>query len=113
MTPEAEERWEILELIGSYAAGELEGEAVSEAERLVSDSPDYRRIAESYARMLVMLSVIGAEPAGVPEAVVGQAVRRANVSALLRQADRLARGLAADYLGALVFYLGLRPARRW
>ena len=48
------ERWEVLEKIGAYAAGELEGEEVREAEQLIFDRPEYRRLAESYARMLVL-----------------------------------------------------------
>ncbi len=113
MTPVAgEERWEVLELIGAYAAGELEGEEAREAEQLIFDRPDYRRLAESYARMLVMLSTLSNEPVEAPEAVVNYAVRRAYVSAFLRQAEQVMRGLVGDYVGALAFYLGLRPARQ-
>ena len=107
-----EERWEVLELIGAYAAGELEGEEAREAEQLIFDRPDYRRLAESYARMLVMLSTLSNEPVEAPEAVVSYAVRRAYVSAFLRQAEQVMRGLVGDYVGALAFYLGLRPARQ-
>ena len=107
-----EERWEVLELIGAYAAGELEGEEAREAEQLIFDRPDYRRLAESYARMLVMLSTLSSEPVEAPEAVVSYAVRRAYVSAFLRQAEQVMRGLVGDYVGALAFYLGLRPARQ-
>ena len=67
MTPVNEqERWEVLELIGAYAAGELEGEQAREAEQLIFDRPDYRRLAESYARMLVMLSTLGSESVEAP-----------------------------------------------
>ena len=102
----------MLELIGAYAAGELEGEEAREAEQLIFDRPDYRRLAESYARMLVMLSTLSSEPVEAPEAVVSYAVRRAYVSAFLRQAEQVMRGLVGDYVGALAFYLGLRPARQ-
>jgi anti-sigma-K factor RskA len=113
MTPVAgEERWEVLELIGAYAAGELEGEEAREAEQLIFDRPDYRRLAESYARMLVMLSTLSNESVEAPEAVVSYAVRRVYLSAFLRQAEHVMRGLVGDYVGALGFYLGLRPARR-
>ncbi len=113
MTPVAgEERWEVLELIGAYAAGELEGEEAREAEQLIFDRPDYRRLAESYARMLVMLSTLSNEPVEAPEVIVSYAVRRAYVSAFLRQAEQVMRGLLEDYVGALTFYLGLRPARQ-
>jgi hypothetical protein len=113
MTPvTGEERWEVLELIGAYAAGELEGDETREAEQLIFDRADCRRLAESYARMLVMLSTLGDEPVGVPEAIVSYAVRRAYVSAFLRQAEQVIRGLVGDYVGALTFYLGLRPARQ-
>ena len=113
MTPVAgEERWEVLELIGAYAAGELEGEEAREAEQLIFERPDYRRLAESYARMLVMLSTLSNEPVEAPEVIVSYAVRRAYVSAFLRQAEQIMRGLLEDYVGALAFYLGLRPARQ-
>ncbi len=106
-----EERWEVLELIGTYAAGELEGEEALEAEQLIFERPEYRRLAESYARMLVMLSTLGAERVEAPEVIVSYAVRRAYVSALLRQTEHVVRGLVGDYVGALTWYLGLRPAR--
>ncbi len=113
MTPVAgEERWEVLELIGAYAAGELEGEEAREAEQLIFDRPDYRRLAESYARMLVMLSTLSNEPVEAPEVIVSYAVRRAYFSAFLRQAEQVMRGLLEDYVGALTFYLGLRQARQ-
>jgi hypothetical protein len=104
------ERWEVLEKIGAYAAGELESEEVSEAEQLIFERPEYRRLAESYARMLVMLSTLGGEEVEVPEVVVGYAIRRAYMSAFLRQAEHVIGALVGDYVGALTFYLGLRPA---
>ena len=113
MTPVAgEERWEVLELIGTYAAGELEGDEAREAEQLIFDRADYRRLAESYARMLVMLSTLGDEPVEAPEAVVSYAVRRAYVSAFVRQAETFLGSLGRSYLDAFVYYFGLRPARR-
>ena len=113
MTPVAgEERWEILELIGSYAAGELGAEEAREAEQLIFDRPDYRRLAESYARMLVMLSNLSNEPVEAPEVVVSYAVRRAYLSAFMRQAETIIGALGRSYLDAFVYYLGLRPARR-
>src|ERR687895_982288 len=113
MTPVAgEERWEVLELIGAYAAGELESEEAREAEQLIFDRPDYRRLAESYARMLVMLSTLSDEPVEAPEVIVSYVVRRAYLSAFLRQAEQVMRRLVGDYVGALTLYLGLRPARQ-
>ena len=113
MRPAAgEEGWEVLELIGAYAAGELEGEEAREAERLIFERPDYRRLAESYARMLVMLTALGDEPFEAPEAIVGYAVRRAYLSAFLRQAEIFLGSLGRSYLDAFVYYLGLRAARR-
>ncbi len=108
MTP-VEELWEVLELIGAYAAGELEGEEAREAERLISERPDHRRLAESYARMLVMLSVLGNEEVEVPEEIVGYAVRQAYFSAFLRQAETFLGSLGRTYLDAFVYYFGLRP----
>jgi anti-sigma-K factor RskA len=112
MTPLAgEEHWEVLEMIGAYAAGELEGEAARQAEQLIFERADYRRLEESYARMLVLLSTLSEEVVEAPEAIVSYAVRRAYLSAFLRQAERVMRGLMRDYVGGLIFYLGLRPAR--
>jgi anti-sigma-K factor RskA len=104
--------WALLELIGTYAAGELEDEEARGVEQLVFDRPEYRRLAESYARMLVMLSTLGNEPVEAPEAIVSYAVRRVYVSAFLRQAERVIIGIVGGYIGALTFYLGLRPARQ-
>ena len=114
MSPVAgeERRWEVLELIGSYAAGELEGEEALEAEQLIFERPEYRRLAESYARMLVMLSTLGAERVEAPEVIMSYAVRRAYVSAFLRQAETFIASLGRSYLDAFVYYFGLRPARR-
>ena len=106
-----EERWEVLEKIGAYAAGELEGEEARDAEQLIFEHPDYRRLAESYARMLVMLTTLGNEPVEAPEAVVGYAVRRAYVSAFVRNAEVFLGSLGRTYLDALVYYFGLRPRR--
>ena len=102
--------WEVLEVVGAYASGELEGEEARVAERLILQSPDHRRLAESYARMLVMLSALGNEDVEAPEAVVSYAVRRAYTSAFLRQAETFLGGLGRFYLDAFVYYLRLRPA---
>jgi hypothetical protein len=59
-----------------------------------------------------MLSTLASENVEAPEAIVSYAVRRAYVSAFLRQAEQVLRGLVGDYVGALAFYLGLRPARQ-
>jgi hypothetical protein len=109
MTGFAEERLELLEKIGSYAAGELDGEEARETERLIIERPDYRRLTESYTRMLVMLSALGHESPESPRKVISYAVYRAYLSASLRQVDQVLRGLVDDYFGALVYYLGLRP----
>ena len=106
-----EERWEVLEKIGAYAAGELEGEEAREAEQLIFERPDYRRLAESYARMLVMLTTLRYEEVEAPEQIVGYVVRRACASAFLRQAEQLVHGLVRDYSDALAFYLGLRSVQ--
>jgi anti-sigma-K factor RskA len=98
----------ILEKVGAYAAGELEGEDAREVERLMFERPDYRRLAESYTRMLVMLDTLGNEAVEVPEDAVGYAVRRAYVSAFLRSAEVFMGALGRSYLDAFVYYLGLR-----
>ena len=101
----------MLELIGAYAAGEIEGEAARAAEQLIFDRPDYRRLAESYARMLVMLSTLSNESVEAPEVIVSYAVRRAYVSAFLRQAETFLGELGRTYLDAIVYYFGLRTAQ--
>jgi hypothetical protein len=103
-----EQRWEMLERIGAYAAGELEGDEAREVEQLIFERPDYRRLAESYARMLVMLTTLGNEPVEAPESVVGYAIRRAYVSAFMRSAEEFIGSLGHSYLNAFVYYLGLR-----
>ena len=108
MMPADDRRREILEKVGAYTAGELEGEEAREIERLMYERPDYRRLAESYTRMLVMLDTLGNEPVKVPSAVVGYAVRRAYVSAFMRNAETFIGALGRSYLDALVYYLGLR-----
>lgn len=108
MKPVGEQRWEMLERIGSYAAGELEDEETREVEQLLFERPEYRRLAESYARMLVMLATLGSESVEAPETVIGYAIRRAYVSAFMRGAEAFIGALGRSYLDALVYYLGLR-----
>jgi hypothetical protein len=59
-----------------------------------------------------MLSTLSNESVEAPEVIVSYAVRRAYVSAFLRQAEHVVRGLVGDYVRALTLYLGLRPARQ-
>jgi hypothetical protein len=108
MIPAGEQRWKILERIGSYAAGELEGGEAREVEQLIFERPEYRLLAESYARMLVMLTTLGSEPVEAPEAVVGYVIRRAYISAFMRSAETFVGALGRSYIDAFVYYLGLR-----
>jgi anti-sigma-K factor RskA len=108
MMPADDRRWEMLEKVGAYAAGELEGEEAREVEQLMYERPDYRRLAESYARMLVMLDTLGSEPVEVPSAAVSYPVRRAYVSAFMRNAETFIGALGRSYLDAFIYYLGLR-----
>ena len=108
MMPADDRRWEILEKVGAYAAGELEGEPAREVERLMYERPDYRRLAESYTRMLVMLDTLGNEPVEAPSAAINYAVRRAYVSAFMRNAENFVGALGRSYLDAFIYYLGLR-----
>ena len=105
-----EDAWAVLEKIGAYAAGELDGEEAHEVEQLIFERPESRRLAESYARMLVMLSTLGSKEVEAPEVIVSYAVGQAYLSAFLRQAEHVIGELVGDYVGALTFYLGLRPA---
>ena len=86
----------------------MESEEAQEAERLIFERPDYRRLAESYARMLVMLNTLGNEPVEAPEVAVAYAVRRAYVSAFMRNAEAFIGALGRSYLDAFIHYLGLR-----
>ncbi|MBA2443378.1 MAG: hypothetical protein H0V53_13430 [Rubrobacter sp.] len=106
-----EERWEQLERIGAYAAGELGGEEAREVERLVLESEDHQQLAQFYARMITLLSVMGEESPEAPEAVVSYAIRRAYISAFLQQTEDLLLGVGRSYLGALTYYLGLRAGQ--
>ena len=107
-----EDAWAVLEKIGAYAAGELDGEGAREVEQLIFERAEYRHLAESYARMLVMLSTLSNEEVEAPEVIVSYAMRRAYLSAFLRQAEHVIGALVGAYVGALTFYLGLRPARQ-
>lgn len=102
------DRWEVLERIGAYAAGELLGEEARETERLILENPEARRLARSYVRMMALLGAIGQEEIDAPEVVVNRAIRRAYVSAFFRQTESLFGGVGRAYLDAFVYYLGLR-----
>lgn len=104
-----EQRWELLERIGAYAAGELEGEEAREVERLITESEDHQQLAQFYTRMILLLSVMGEESPEAPETIVNRAVRRAYVSAFFRQAEDIMGGIGWSYLGAFAYYFGLRP----
>jgi anti-sigma-K factor RskA len=108
MMPADDRRWEILEKVGAYAAGELGGEEAREVEHLMYERPDYRRLAESYTRMLVMLDTLGNEPVEVPYNAFGYALRRAYVSSFMRNAETFVGALGRSYLDAFIYYLGLR-----
>jgi anti-sigma-K factor RskA len=103
------ERWELLEMIGAYAAGELDNEEARETERLLLANEDRQRLVESYSRMFVLLSVMGQESPEAPDAIINHAIRRAYISAFLRGAEDFVGGLGRSYAGAFVYYLGLRP----
>lgn len=105
------DRWEVLERIGAYAAGELSGEEALRVERYILEDPEGRRLAESYAQMLILLGAMGAEMPEVPQAVIDHALRRAYTSAFLRQAEEFFGGLGRAYLDAFVYYFGLRRPR--
>ncbi|MGB3632936.1 MAG: hypothetical protein WA982_02735 [Rubrobacteraceae bacterium] len=103
-----EDRWQMLEMIGAYAAGELDGEAARRAEQLLVENDDRQRLVESYNRMIVLLSVMGQESPEAPDAVINHAIRRAYVSAFFQQAEQVFTGIGRSYLDAFVYYLGLR-----
>jgi anti-sigma factor RsiW len=68
-------RWEMLERIGAYVAGELSGEEAHEVERLILEDPEALGLAESYTRLLAFLSAVGREPPAPPLTIVDHAVR--------------------------------------
>ena len=100
--------WEVLERIGTYVAGELSAEEAREVERLIREDPEALRVAESYLRMLALLGAIGEESPEAPEAVINYAIRRAYISAFLRQAEEFFSSLGQAYLDAFVYYFGLK-----
>jgi anti-sigma-K factor RskA len=104
-----EDRWELLEMIGAYAAGELDSEQARETERLLLANEDRRRLVESYNRMFVLLSVMGQESPEAPDAVINAAIRRAYVATFFQQAEEVFAGIGRSYAGAFIYYLGLRP----
>ncbi|CAN5913371.1 hypothetical protein BH23ACT11_BH23ACT11_31040 [soil metagenome] len=99
----------MLEMIGAYAAGELDSGEAREAERLLLENEDRERLVESYTRMFVLLSVMGQESPEAPNAVINGAIRRAYVSAFFQQAEDFFGGIGRSYAGAFIYYLGLRP----
>ncbi len=68
-------RWELLERIGAYVAGELSGEEAREVERLILEDPEALGAAEFYTRLLASLNAVGQETPVPPPAIVENAVR--------------------------------------
>jgi anti-sigma factor RsiW len=105
----APDRWEMLEMIGAYAASELPPQVARQVERLILEDPQALRLAESYVRMLALLGAAGEEEdQEAPRAVVDQAIHRAAISAFFRQAEVFFAGIGRAYVDAFVHYLGLR-----
>jgi hypothetical protein len=77
----------VLERIGAYAAGELFGEESRQVERLVLESSEGRRLADSYTCLLTLLSCVGEEVPEVPE------VPEVMIEDVLRRVDIEERGL--------------------
>ncbi|MDQ4105866.1 MAG: zf-HC2 domain-containing protein [Actinomycetota bacterium] len=104
------ERWWLLEQLGAYAAGELPPEEAREVERMINQDPEALRVAESYLRMIALLDAMGDESPEVPGTVISYAIRRAYISAFLRQAEDLLADSGRTYLDAFVYYFALgRP----
>ena len=102
------ERWEVLERIGAYAASELSPQEAREVEQMILKDPEALRLAESYLRMLALLGAVGEETPEVPQSVIDHAIRRAMISAFFRQTEDFFAGIGRAYLGAFVYYLGLK-----
>ena len=82
-----QECWEIFEKISAYVSGEIEGEEAREAERLILEDPEKRRLAESYSRMLAAFSTLAEKSPHAPTEVVDHATRWAYLSEFLRQTN--------------------------
>ena len=102
------DRWEVLERIGAYAASELSPEEARQVELLILEDPQALRLAESYLRMLALLEAVGEETPEVPQSVIDYAIRKAVISAFFRQAEDFFAGVGRAYVGAFVYYLGLK-----
>jgi hypothetical protein len=66
----------VLERIGAYAAGELFGEEARQVERLVLESSEGGRLADSYTCLLTLLSCVGEE---VPEVMIEDVLWRVDI----------------------------------
>ena len=75
MRSTGKDRWEVLERIGKYVAGELSGEEARRTERFILENAAGRRLVESYTRLLAFLSSVGQETPVPPQAIVDHAVR--------------------------------------
>ena len=69
----------LLERIGAYVAGELFGEETRQVERLVLESTEGQRIADSYVRLLALLSSVGEETPEVPEVMIENVLGRVSI----------------------------------
>lgn len=67
-------RWEILEKIGAYAAGELSAEEARETQQFILEEPKAWCLANSYARLLALLGAIGEESLDPSEAIAEDAI---------------------------------------
>ena len=90
--------------------GRAEGEEVREAEQLIFDRPN--GASPSPTPGCSSCSPLCSEEVEAPEVLVGYAIRRAYMSAFLRQAETFLGALGRSYLDALVYYFGLRAVRR-
>ena len=102
------DRWEVLERIGAYAASELSPQEARDVEQLILKDAEALRLAESYLGMLALLGAAGEETPDVPQSVIDYAIRRAMISAFFRQAEDFLAGIGRAYVGAFVYYLGLK-----
>jgi excisionase family DNA binding protein len=64
----------ILEAIGAYATGELEGEDASAIERFVRENEEGRRLAEAFLRALTLLRTIHEGQPEPPKEIVERAI---------------------------------------
>ncbi len=100
----------MLEKIGAYAAGELEGEEAREAERLIFERPTTGAWPSPTPGCSSMLATFGGETVEVPRGGARLRPQAGLRLGLFAPAPKtFLGGLGRSYVDAFVYYFGLRP----